>query len=236
MVKSALIYEGRGKQMYRAGGSADTCIVEFNDGATSYDGDERREFEEKGTLRNHITTILMEVLESENIPTFYRRPDGTRGMEVSALNLFPIEVVCYNAASGSFMRRLGLAEGEVLPFTVVEFFFRGRGPCSPALRVSGLREITTITEGDVKTMQARTIMANKTLRKFLYNKGLVLAEMRLVFGKTLEGGLRIGDEISPDTCRLWLRDDHEKIDRGRFLKELGTDEEGYRKAASLISN
>lgn len=235
MSRGALIYEGRGKQMHRSSSSADKCYVEFDDGATSYDGVERCEFQDKGTLRNHISTTLMEALEAESIPTFFQRSEGTRGMEVSALDTFPIEVVCRNMASGSFMRRLGLSEGEVIPFTVVEFMFRGSGPCAPPLRLSGLKEITTITEGDVKIMQSRSIMANKSLKSFLYDKGLVLAELRLEFGRTRDGRLKIGDEISPDTCRLWLRDDHEKIDRDRFMKELGTDEAGYRRAASLIS-
>ena len=39
--------------------------------------------------------------------------------------------------------------------------------------------------------------------------------------------LYLGDEISPDTCRLWDRETRERLDKDRFRQDLGGVEEAY---------
>jgi phosphoribosylaminoimidazole-succinocarboxamide synthase len=67
---------------------------------------------------------------------------------------------------------------------------------------------------------------NALLRPLLKRKGLILVDFKLEFGRA-GGKLYLGDEISPDTCRLWDADTLEKLDKDRFRRDLGRVEEAY---------
>ena len=235
MPEGALIFEGRGKRVFQTE-EPGRRRMEFTDSATTYDGCERKSFPAKGQLRNHISCALMGTLKENGVPTYFIRPQGREGMFVGSLGMFPMEVVCHNAAGGSFGKRLGLADGEVLPFTVVQFHLDRRGPVGQPLRNERLKETKTISEGDVKVMQARALQANRALKDLLFGKGFVLAELRLEFGRDAAGRVRIADDISPDTCRLWDRADHEKIDRDLFRTDVGSDEASYKKIARALTD
>ena len=235
MPEGTLILEGRGKRMYQTG-EAGRRRVEFTDSATTYDGEKRAAFPSKGKLRNHITNVLMGALEKKGVPTYFISPRGADGMLIGALETVPVEVVCYNAAGGGFSKRLKMADGEVLPMAVVQFHLDRRGPVGPPLRSKLLEESKIITEGELKVIRTRALMANRFLADLLYEKGFLLAELRLEFGRDASGMMRIADEISPDTCRLWDRADHEKIDKDRFRGDVGADEESYRKIARALTD
>jgi len=207
-------------------GESGVRSIKFSDSATDYDGTPRAGFETKGKFRNHIASILLGTLEDSDVPTYFLRPGGADSMLVKATKPFPLDVTCYNAASGSFMNRMKLAEGEVLPFTVVEFKLVG----------STGNTIKTVTEGDVKTIQARALMTNTAVDEFLFSKGYVLAEMKLRFGRDHQGNILVSTDISPDTCRIWDRAEHEKVDRDGFRKDIGEDEATYRKIAKTLTD
>lgn len=235
MPKGELLYQGKSKKAY-ATGEPGKHIVEFTDETTSYDGVERPAFENKGASRNHISSILFRTLEENGIPTIFIRPEGAKQMVVMELKTLPIVAVCYNAAGGSFRARMNLADGEFLPMTIVEFFVKGTGPGGPPVRLSNIKGTRAVTDADVKVINALALAANKILKMFLSASGYVLAELRLEFGRDASGAIRVGDEITPDGCRIWRKSDFEKIDRDVFRKEIGTDGESYNELARALTD
>ena len=44
----------------------------------------------------------------------------------------------------------------------------------------------------------------------------------------------LGDEISPDTCRLWDKSTNKKLDKDRFRRDLGGIEEAYQEVLRRV--
>jgi phosphoribosylaminoimidazole-succinocarboxamide synthase len=75
-------------------------------------------------------------------------------------------------------------------------------------------------------LKRTALRVNDVLRPHLSRKGLLLVDFKLEFGRA-GGKLYLGDEISPDTCRLWDRGTREKLDKDRFRRDLGGVEDAY---------
>ena len=65
------------------------------------------------------------------------------------------------------------------------------------------------------------------LKAFWAECGVTLVDFKLEFGKVADGSIVLADEISPDTCRLWDAETHEKLDKDRFRRDLGGVEDAY---------
>ena len=75
-------------------------------------------------------------------------------------------------------------------------------------------------------MKRTALKINTILRPYLLKQRLLLVDFKLEFGRHGKK-LMLGDEISPDTCRLWDSGSKEKLDKDRFRRDLGGVEEAY---------
>jgi phosphoribosylaminoimidazole-succinocarboxamide synthase len=67
--------------------------------------------------------------------------------------------------------------------------------------------------------------------------GIDLVDYKLEFGHPVAGPhgvLVLGDEFTPDGCRLWDQRSGEKMDKDRFRRDLGTVIEKYREVGQRI--
>lgn len=230
MIEQKLIASSNGRQTY-AGTEPGTLLYRFLDEATVFDGVSRDSFQGKNRLRNLFSAACFNFLELNDIPTHFLKTVDDETTLAMELSMFPFVVVCRCAASGAYSKRANLPEGALLPLTLIEFSTKSRGrPIGGALNT-----IVNITDGEIKLIQSRAILAGLMLKKFLFSKGYVLAEMEFLFGRDDKNRIKIAGDISPDTCRLWTRASHEKIDRDRFRTDAGSDEESYRKAVEQIA-
>ncbi|RDV84827.1 phosphoribosylaminoimidazolesuccinocarboxamide synthase [Ammonifex thiophilus] len=226
MSKKELLYEGKAKRVYRTDDPG-KYLVEFKDEATAFDGKKRGIIEGKGVYNNLISAYFFKLLEEEGIPTHYLETVSDREMLVRAVTIVPLEVVVRNVVAGSLSKRLGLPEGASLPAPVVEFYYKRDDLGDPMLNCSHIKVLGLATEEELKTMRELALRTNEILRRHLEEKGLLLVDFKLEFGKTAEGTLVLADEISPDTCRFWDRATGERLDKDRFRRDLGGVAEAY---------
>lgn len=221
MVKQALVYEGKVKKVFTTE-DKEFFIQEFNDsgpGVGIING--------KGACNNRISAACFEMLEKNGIATHYVKIEGDRDMAVRRLDFMPVEVVCHNAVAGDLCKRLNLPEGDVLPLCIVEFFLRHEALDSPSANKELFRLIPEVTEGDVALLRVKALEVNAMLKPFFEERGLVNAELKLEFGRDSKGEMRLAGEITPDTCRLWDRTTHEKLDKDKFRRDLSGSSEAY---------
>lgn len=69
---------------------------------------------------------------------------------------------------------------------------------------------------------------NDILSEYLKDLNIELIDFKLEFGKTSDGTIVLADEISPDTCRFWDSVTHEKLDKDRFRRNMGGEEDAYK--------
>ncbi|NPV72650.1 MAG: phosphoribosylaminoimidazolesuccinocarboxamide synthase [Pelotomaculum sp.] len=219
------LYEGKAKRVYRTD-SPDLYLVEFKDDATAFNGAKKGTIRNKGALNSQISAVFFRLLEERGVPTHFVELAGEREMLVKALEILKVEVVVRNIAAGSLAKRLGLPEGTALPFPVLEFYYKSDELGDPMINSYHIRALGLASPEQMAKIEETALKVNGILLEYLAGKDIDLVDFKLEFG-THKGGLVLGDEISPDTCRFWDRTTREKLDKDRFRRDLGNVEGAY---------
>ncbi|NLJ33969.1 MAG: phosphoribosylaminoimidazolesuccinocarboxamide synthase [Firmicutes bacterium] len=225
------VYEGRTKILYNTA-DPDLYRLYFKDEATAF-GKRRGAIAEKGVYNAQISTILFTLLSEAGIPNHYREKIGERVLLVKKLVMYPLIIVVRNAVAGSLAPRLGLEEGFQLLEPVVEYYYKREGADNPLLNESHLNTLGFISAGRLQTCSILALQTNLLLRNYFAHRGLLLVDFKLEFGLADEK-VFLGDEISPDTCRLWDVGTGEKLDKDRFRWDMGGVEEAYREVVERL--
>ncbi len=221
MEKRELLYEGKAKKLFLTD-DENLVISEFKDDLTAFNGEKKSSEAGKGALNNKISTELFKLLQSKGIPTHFVEMLDDNHMLHTKVDVILIEVIVRNIATGSLTRNLGIKDGTILPFTLVEFDYKNDALGDPKLNdqhalILGL--VKYQDELDKIRRMAREI--NDILKPYFFEKGLNLVDFKLEFGKDKNGNIILIDEISPDNCRFWDVDSGEKMDKDRFRQGLG---------------
>jgi len=221
MQKGKLIYEGKAKKLFSTDDD-ELLISEFKDDLTAFNGEKKSSEIGKGALNNKISVELFKLLQSHGIPTHFIKMIDDTHMLHKKTNVILIEVIVRNIATGSLSKNLGIKDGTILPFTLVEFDYKNDALGDPKLNdqhalLLGLVDFQD--ELDKLRRMARQI--NDILRPYFAKKNLNLVDFKLEFGKDSSGNIILIDEISPDNCRFWDITTKEKLDKDRFRQGLG---------------
>jgi phosphoribosylaminoimidazole-succinocarboxamide synthase len=221
MEKRELLYEGKAKKLFSTD-DENLLISEFKDDLTAFNGAKKSSEAGKGALNNKISTELFKLLEAKGIQTHFVKMLDDNNMLHKRTKVILIEVIVRNIATGSLSKNLGIKDGTVLPFTLVEFDYKNDALGDPKLNdqhalILGLVDFQD--ELDKLRRMARQI--NDILKPYFADKGLNLVDFKLEFGKDSSGNIILIDEISPDNCRFWDMVSGEKMDKDRFRQGLG---------------
>jgi phosphoribosylaminoimidazole-succinocarboxamide synthase len=96
-----------------------------------------------------------------------------------------------------------------------------------------IRSFGWATDEQVKQMQTLTFKVNDVLKALFLDAGLLLVDYKLEFGD-YHGELVLGDEFTPDGCRLWDAETRKKLDKDRFRQGLGGVVEAYEEVAHRL--
>jgi phosphoribosylaminoimidazole-succinocarboxamide synthase len=215
-----LLYEGKAKRLYE-GSDRETLVMEFLDRATAFDGKKMAEPEGKGRLNTKISKILFELLKGEGIKTHYIKKIDEKRILVKKLRMFPLEVVVRNKATGSIVRRLGVEKGKLFSPPLLEFFLKDDSLGDPLICEGHIFSLGIATPSEIEHIKSESLKVNEILRKFFEKRGLYLVDMKLEFGKDSDGNILLGDEITPDTMRLWDVKTGESYDKDVFREDKG---------------
>ena len=236
---SILIYEGKAKKIF-AHDDSDKVIIEFKDDATAFNALKKARFEGKGELNCLISSKLFEFLQKNNIPTHYLGLKNNITMIAQKIKIIPLEVVLRNTAYGSLCKQTNIEPGTVLERPLIDFYLKNDALNDPLLTEERINLLSIISDEDLEFVKEMTLKINKLLKKFFYNVNLNLVDFKLEFGYNSEGQIVLGDEISPDNCRLWdlnLKNDTiVSLDKDRFRNDLGGLIEAYSEINKRINN
>lgn len=225
MEKTAL-YEGKAKVMYTTE-NPDELLVYYKDDATAGDGAKKGTILEKGIMNNKISAFFFDLLAKNGIEHHYISMPSDREMIVKKLDILPIEVVIRNVAAGSLASRLGLEEGTKMAIPIVELYYKNDDLHDPMINHFHIKAMDLATQAEIEEIEAAGLKVNEILTKYLATKDIELIDFKLEFGR-YKGRVILGDEISPDNCRFWDSNTHEKLDKDRFRRDLGNVEDAYK--------
>ena len=232
MEKFDLLYSGKAKSVYTTSDERQ-LMMEFRDDTSAFDGRKVEALSRKGTVNNHFNAYVMQQLEAAGVGThFNERVDDTHSL-VKRLDMIPVECVVRNIATGSICRRLGVTEGIELDPPTFEFFLKDDERHDPMINEYHIRSFGWATDDEVTIMKERTFTVNSILVPLFRASGMLLIDFKLEFGRYGDD-LLLGDEFTPDGCRIWDVETREKLDKDRFRKGLGSVVESYEIAASRL--
>ncbi|MCH9644555.1 MAG: phosphoribosylaminoimidazolesuccinocarboxamide synthase [Gammaproteobacteria bacterium] len=233
VVKKDLLYRGKVKSMFRTEDDG-LLIAEFHDDTTAFDGVKHEMLDSKGNTNNRISTFLMKKLEAAGIKTHLVDTVSENEVLVKHLKMIPLECVIRNIAAGSLCRRLGVEENLELKPPLFEFFLKNDELHDPLVNDNHAISFGWATEPQLTEMRKLTLKINEILSKLFADAGMILVDAKYEFGVDQAGNICLGDEISPDSCRIWDAKTRETLDKDRFRKDMGKVVESYQIIAERI--
>ncbi len=216
-----LIHEGKAKRVFANDKSSTHVIIEFKDTITAGDGDKSEEIEGKGALACETTVLFFEYLNGKGVGTHFVKKETETRIKCKKLSIIPLEVVCRNVAAGSFCGRYGIEKGLVFSQPIVEFFIKDDNLHDPPITAEAAVSIGLASETEVSFMRSVTRSVNYYLSELLVQADLKLVDFKLEFGKTVDGHILLGDEVSGDTMRVWTING-ESLDKDLFREDSGS--------------
>lgn len=221
-----LLYEGKAKKVFTTNDPG-VVRMEFKDSATAFNGQKKAEIREKGVVNAAVSARLFAWLSEHGLTTHFIEQLDSRSLRVEQLTMIGLEVVVRNVVAGSLSQRTGLAEGTPLDVPIVEFYYKNDALGDPLLNEDHIRLLALASSDLVARLRQESLRINQVLEPFFRQRAVVLVDFKLEFGWNAQGDLTVGDEISPDTCRLWDESSGERLDKDRFRRDLGGVEDAY---------
>ena len=229
MTALELLYQGKVKSAYLTE-DQDLLVLKFRDDTSAFDGEIIEQLSEKGAVNNQFNAFIMNKLSENGIPTHYVERLSATDVLVKRLDMIPLECVVLNRAAGSIIRRLGVEEGITFDPPLFELFLKNDALHDPMVTEHHVKAFGWATRQEMARMHELTLEANAILKSMFDKAGLQLVDFKLEFGR-FHGEIVLGDEFSPDGCRLWDKVTGDKKDKDRFRQNLGGVLEAYREVA-----
>lgn len=225
MQKGEELYAGKAKSVYTTE-DPDKLILHFRNDTSAFDGEKVEQLDRKGMVNNKFNAFIMEKLEAAGIPTHFDKLLSDDESLVKKLDMIPVECVVRNISAGSICRRLGVEEGQDMKPPIFEFFLKNDPLHDPMINEYHIASFGWAKPDQVEKMKELTFAVNDVLKGLFAEGNMLLVDYKLEFGD-YHGELVLGDEFTPDGCRLWDKDTREKLDKDRFRQNLGDVVESY---------
>ena len=232
MEKRNELYRGKAKSVYTTD-DPDRLVLLFRNDTSAFDGKKIEQLDRKGMVNNRFNAFIMQKLEEAGIPTQFDALLSDNECLVKKLDMIPVECVVRNFAAGSLVKRLGVEEGMALTPPTFELFLKDDAKGDPFINQSHVVTFGWATAEQLARMQELTLKINDILKGSFDAAGLLLVDFKLEFG-LFKGEIVLGDEFSPDGCRLWDKETRKKMDKDRFRQGLGGVIEAYEEVAHRL--
>jgi phosphoribosylaminoimidazole-succinocarboxamide synthase len=225
MKKLDMLYEGKAKRVYLTD-VEDVLIVDYKDDATAFNGLKKGTIVGKGVINNKMSNHVFRLLEQKGVPTHYVEELSDRETAVKKVEIVPLEVIIRNVSAGSFAKKMGMEEGIRFISPTLEFSYKDDALGDPMINDYYAIAIGIATREELDQITKYVFQVNEVLCNYFKSIDIELIDFKVEFGR-YKGQIILADEISPDTCRLWDINTHEKLDKDRFRRDLGNVEDAY---------
>ena len=236
MKKGKKIYEGKAKIVF-ATSDKNLVIQHFKDDATAFNNQKKDVIDGKGILNNRISEHILTNLNQVGIKNHLIKRLNMREQLVQHVEIIPIEFIVRNIATGSLTKRLGIEDGTVLEYPLVEYCLKNDELGDPLISKEHILAFKWMDDFEIDFVNNELARINDFLQGMFRGVGIKLVDFKVEFGRLEKNGKKdiiLADEISPDTCRLWDATTDKKLDKDRFRKDLGNLVEGYQEIARRL--
>ncbi|MDL2246554.1 phosphoribosylaminoimidazolesuccinocarboxamide synthase [Methanobrevibacter sp. OttesenSCG-928-K11] len=221
-MKKELLYSGKAKNVFKTENN-DEVIIEFRDDITAGDGERKETMQKKGYYNSIICSKIYDLLEEKGIDTQYISLLEPNNILAKKLEMIPLEVIVRNIATGSLVRKFPIEDKTPLNPPIIQTDYKNDDYHDPMLNDSITKALGIATQDELDLIYDLALKINDILIEIFKNIGIILVDYKIEFGKDFKGNIVLGDEITPDGCRLWDSETLEMLDKELFRK--GKDDE-----------
>lgn len=232
MSEQKLLYKGKAKSMYESD-DPDHLLCVFRNDTSAFNGVKLAQLDKKGIVNNHFNAYIMQALSKEGIANHFVKLISDDTSLVKRLKMLPVECVVRNIAAGSICKRLGIESGLELNPPTFEFFLKDDALGDPMINDSHIITFGWANQDEIEQMKKLTFAVNKILQSMFEKAGMILVDYKLEFGLH-KGQMLLGDEFTPDGCRIWDSETKKVLDKDRFRKDMGDVIEAYEEVAHRL--
>lgn len=232
MEKREELYKGKAKSVYRTD-DPDLFVMHYRNDTSAFDGTKVAQLTDKGKVNNLFNAFIMGKLAAAGIKSHFVKVLNDNDSLVKKLQMIPVECVVRNLAAGSMCKRYGIAEGTALNPPTFEFFYKSDALHDPMVNDYHIISLGWATQAQIVAMKELTFQVNAVLKKLFDDAGMLLVDYKLEFG-IYKGEVLLGDEFSPDGCRIWDKATRKKMDKDRFRQDLGNVIEAYKEVGERL--
>ena len=232
MKRTGSLYSGKAKSLFLTE-NPKLLVMEFRDDTSAFDGERIEKLDRKGMVNNRFNAFVLEKLESAGVATHFEKLLSDTESLVKCLEMIPVECVIRNIATGSLCKRYGIDDGLELDPPTFEFFLKDDARHDPLINDYHIESFGWASPAEVEVMKKVTFRVNDVLGELFRSEGMILVDFKVEFGR-FEGELVLGDEFTPDGCRLWDMETRKKLDKDRFRRGLGGVVEAYEEVAARL--
>jgi phosphoribosylaminoimidazole-succinocarboxamide synthase len=213
--------EGKTKIIYAHLNRPDLVYMLHKDTITAGDGAKRDVIVDKGVLSCRTTVACFRYLERCGIPTHFIDSLTPRIMLVRRAEMVPIEWVARRLATGSYVRRTGVAEGTRFDPPLLELFLKDDARHDPQISTEGAVQAELVSPSELSFALETTRMVFLALEAAWAAQDIQLVDLKIEFGRTAEG-LVVADVIDNDSWRLWPGGQRERMLDKQLYRDLAT--------------
>ncbi len=232
MEKRDELYSGKAKSVYKTD-DPDLFVLHFRNDTSAFDGTKVEKLTDKGKVNNIFNAFIMEKLEQAGIKTHFVKQLSETESLVKKLDMIPVECVVRNLAAGSICKRYGIPEGQEISPPTFEFFLKNDELHDPMINDYHIASFGWADPAHIEEMKKLTFKVNEVLKGLFEQGNMLLVDYKLEFGLS-DGELLLGDEFSPDGCRIWDAETRRKMDKDRFRQDLGDVIETYKEVGARL--
>jgi phosphoribosylaminoimidazole-succinocarboxamide synthase len=230
-----LLYEGKAKKIYSVNDNEDLVWLEYKDSLTAFNALKKGSFDGKGLVNAQITALIYDHFEKQGIQTHIVKIQSPRDHICERLKMIDLEVVVRNTLAGSTAKKFQIEEGTALEKPLLEFFYKKDELQDPFISDDQALMLKTVEkQSHLDEIKLKALKVNDVLFELMDKSGIRLIDFKIEFGWSKDGKIVLGDEVTPDSCRLWEKGSDEKLDKDRFRRDLGKVEESYQKVLKSL--
>ena len=176
MKKGKKLYEGKAKIIF-ATSDKNVVIQHFKDDATAFNNQKKANIEGKGILNNRISENILKSLSEIGIKNHLIKRLNMREQLVEFTNIIPIEFIIRNIASGSLSKRLGIEEGTVLDYPLIEYCLKNDDLGDPIVSREHILNFKWLNTIELNQINEQCLRINDFLQGLFRGIGIKLVDL-----------------------------------------------------------
>lgn len=207
-----LLAEGKTKRIYACPGDDSLAFMVNKDAITAGDGARRNELVGKSRWSTITTANVFRLLNEEQIATHFVEQINDVTLLIRRCKMLPVEQVMRRIATGSYLKRHPeVSEGTRFEPTLVETFLKDDARHDPQIWEADIVEMKLATMPEIAWMAEQGRRVFETLERAWASADVTLVDLKIEFGRDLQGHLMVADVIDNDSWRIWPGGDKNRM-------------------------